>query len=93
MPDLELTRRQYAEQIRDALWRQCHVRLSAELCSAFAQIPREDFLGAAPWLIRGLVTTSVWQQIANRFSHRPPARDWTTDDPTRLYHPDIVVAI
>jgi SAM-dependent methyltransferase len=22
-----------------------------------------------------------------------PARDWTTDDPTRLYHPDLVVAI
>lgn len=92
-PDLESTRRQYAEQIRDVLWRRCHVRLSDELCSAFARVRREDFLGAAPWLIRGTATKNICQQIASRFSRRPHTRDWTTDDPTRLYHPDIVVAI
>ena len=92
MPDLESTRRQYAERIRDALWRECRVPLSDELRSAFARVPREDFLGAAPWLIRG-TTRNVWQQIAGRLTRRLQARDWTTDDPTRLYHPDIVVAI
>jgi hypothetical protein len=61
MPDLELTRRQYADQIRDALWRRCHVRLSDELCSAFAQVPRERAprwrdLAAAGRMTRGAAT-------------------------------------
>ena len=93
MGDLEATRRQYAEQIRGVLWRRDRLRLSAELRSAFARVPREDFLDAAPWLIRGTATTSFWRQLANRLRRRPPARDWTTDDPMRLYHPDRVVAI
>jgi protein-L-isoaspartate(D-aspartate) O-methyltransferase len=91
--DLESTRRQFADQIRDVLWRRHRLRLSDELRSAFARVPREDFLGAAPWLIRGTATTNVWQQTAARLRRRPRARDWTTSDPTRLYHPDFVVAI
>lgn len=91
--DLESTRRQFADQIRDVLWRRHRLRMSDELHSAFAQVPREDFLGAAPWLIRGIATTNVWQQIADRLRCRPPARDWTTSDPACLYHPDFVVAI
>lgn len=56
MTDLESIRREYADQIREVLWRQCHVRLSDALRSAFARIRREDFLGAGPWLIRGAAT-------------------------------------
>jgi protein-L-isoaspartate(D-aspartate) O-methyltransferase len=93
MGDLESTRRQYADQIRDVLWRRHRLRLSDELRSAFARVRREDFLEAAPWIIRGTATTNFWRQMANRLRRRPPARDWTTDDPTRLYHPDLVVAI
>lgn len=78
--DLESTRRQFANQIRDVLWRRHRLRLSDELRSAFARVPREDFLGAAPWLIRGTATTNVWQQIADRLRRRPSARDWTTRD-------------
>lgn len=93
MPDLDSIRRHYAKQIRDVVWRRYRLRLSDELCSALARIRREDFLGAAPWLIRGTATQSVWQQVASRFSRRPRRYDYTTDDATRLYHPDTVVAI
>jgi protein-L-isoaspartate(D-aspartate) O-methyltransferase len=93
MPDLESTRREYAVQIGELLWRRYRVRVSHQLRSAFARVPREDFLGAAPWLLRGIAARNVGQRIASLFTRRPRARDWTTDDPTRLYHPDAVVAI
>ena len=93
MGDLESTRRRYADRIRDVLWRRHRLRLSDELVAAFARVPREDFLEPSPWLIRGTAPTSRWQQMANRLRRRPPARDWTTSDPARLYHPDFVVAI
>jgi protein-L-isoaspartate(D-aspartate) O-methyltransferase len=90
---VESTRRLFADRIRDVLWRRHRLRLSDEPRSAFGRVPREDFIGAAPWLIRGTTTTSVWQRMAGRVRRRPAARDWTTSDPTRLYHPDFVVAI
>jgi protein-L-isoaspartate(D-aspartate) O-methyltransferase len=93
MADLDSIRRHYAKQIRAVVWRRYRLRLSDELCSAFARIRREDFLDAAPWLIRGTATQSVWQQVVSRFSRHPRRYDDTTDDATRLYHPDTVVAI
>ena len=93
MPDLDWIRRRYAKQIRDMVWRRYRLRVSDELCSAFARIRREDFLGAAPWLIRGTATQSVWQQVVSRFSRHPRGCDYTTDDAARLYHPDTAVAI
>ena len=93
MPELDSIRRHYAKQIRDVVWRRYRLRVSDELCSAFARIRREDFLGAAPWLIRGTATQSVWQQVVSRFSRRLRRYDYTTDDATRLYHSDTVVAI
>src|SRR4029453_2808953 len=93
MPDLDSIRRHYAKQIRDVVWRRYRLRVSDELCSAFAGIRRGDFLGAAPRLIRGWATQSVWQHVVSRFSRHPRRYDYTTDDVTRLYHPDTVVAI
>ena len=93
MPDFDSIRRRYAKQIRHVVWRRYRLRVSDELCSAFARIPREDFLGAAPWLIRGTAPQSVWRQVVSRFSRHPRRYDYSTDDATRLYHPDIVVAI
>ncbi len=93
MRDLDSIRRHYARQIRDVVWRRYRLRVSDELCSAFARVRREDFLGAAPWLIRGTAPQSVWQQVASRFSRHPRRYDYTTHDAKRLYHPDIVVAI
>ena len=93
MPDLESTRRRYSDQVRNVLWRRYRCRLSDELHAAFARVPREAFLGDAPWLIRGTQPTNVWQRVSNHFSRRSLARDWITDDPTRLYDPDVAVAI
>jgi protein-L-isoaspartate(D-aspartate) O-methyltransferase len=92
MRDLESTRREYAEQIGDVLWRRYRVRLSDELRSAFAQVRREAF-SEPPWLLRGRPTQNVCGWLASRFWRRRTARDWTTDDPMRLYDPDTVVAI
>jgi hypothetical protein len=73
MSDLDSIRRDYAKQIRDAVWRRYRLRVSDELCSAFGRIRREDFLDAAPWLLRGTATQSVWQQVVHRFSRHPAA--------------------
>ena len=73
MPDFDSIRRRYAKQIHHVVWRRYRLRLSDELCAAFARIRREDFLGAAPWLIRG-TAQSVWRQVVSRFS-RHPRRD------------------
>jgi protein-L-isoaspartate(D-aspartate) O-methyltransferase len=90
---LESTRRRYAEVIRDLLWQRHRLRLSDKLVSAFARIPREDFLGPPPWLIHGIPPVSVWQRVASRIALlQHHAHDWTTRDPTQLYR-DVVVAI
>jgi len=91
MEKLESTRHRYAESIRDLLWQHHRLRLSDRLVSAFAQIPREKFLGPPPWLIRGMSASTVWQRLVLRFlGHH--ARDWTTRDPSQLYR-DVAVAI
>jgi protein-L-isoaspartate(D-aspartate) O-methyltransferase len=87
---LDSTRRRYAESIRELLWRRHRLRLSDKLVSAFAQIPREKFLGPPPWLIRGSSGSATWQRIVLHIKHH--ARDWTTRDPTQLYR-DVAVAI
>ena len=93
MENLESTRRQYAETIRDLLWQRHHLRLSDTLVSAFAGIPREDFLGPPPWLIRGMPAATMWQRLASRIApHRHHSHDWTTRDPNHLYR-DVAVAI
>ena len=91
MAKLELTRRRYAEGIRDLIWQRHRLRLSDRLVSAFAQIPREKFLGPPPWLIRGMPASTVWERVVLRFVKRH-ARDWTTRDPSQLYR-DVAVAI
>ena len=91
--ELALTRRRYAESIRDLLWRRHRIRLSDELLSALARVPREGFLGPPPWLIRGIPAATVWQRVVSRFAlHQHHARDWTTRDPHQLYR-DVAVAI
>ena len=93
MEKLESTRRRYAEVIRDLLWQRHRLRLSDTLVSAFARIPREDFLGPPPWLIHGIPASTVWQRVLSRIPlHQHHAHDWTTRDPTQLYR-DVVVAI
>ena len=91
MATLESTRRRYAESIRGLLWRRHRLCLSDRLVEAFAEIPREKFLGPPPWLIRGAPASTVWQRVAVRFAGRQ-ARDRTTHDPSQLYR-DVVVAI
>jgi protein-L-isoaspartate(D-aspartate) O-methyltransferase len=91
MVTLESTRRRYAESIRDLLWRRHRLRLSDRLVEAFAQIPRERFLGSPPWLIRGVPASTVWQRVAVRLAGRQ-ARDRATRDPGQLYR-DVAVAI
>ncbi|HKF23044.1 MAG TPA: methyltransferase domain-containing protein [Candidatus Angelobacter sp.] len=91
MEKLESTRRRYAESIRDRLWQRHRLRLSDTLVSAFAQIPREEFLGPPPWLIRGASASTVWKRVVLRVVSRY-ARDWTTRDPSQLYR-DVAVAI
>ena len=91
MTKLELTRRRYAESIRELLWQRHRLRLSGRLVSAFGQIPREKFLGPPPWLIRGLPATTVCQRVMLRLT-RQHVGDWTTRDPSQLYR-DVAVAI
>lgn len=93
MDELEGVRRKYAQRIRDVLWR-CHrVRLSDDLVSAFARIPREAFLGPAPWLVRGAPPATAWQRLTSRLApRRYSSRDWSTRDPHQLYR-DVAVAI
>lgn len=93
MPDLDSIRRRYARQIRNLVWRRYRLHVSDELCSAFARIRREDFLDAAPWLIRGTAAQGGWQKLVSRFSCHRRGHDYTTDDATRLYDPDVAVAI
>jgi protein-L-isoaspartate(D-aspartate) O-methyltransferase len=93
MEKLALTRRRYAESIRKLLWQRHRLRLSDQLLSAFARVPREDFLGPPPWLIRGMPAANVWQRVASRIALHPRhARDWTTRDANQLYR-DVAVAI
>ena len=96
LPHVEVlvsTRRQYAESIRDLLWRRHRLRLSDQLLFAFARVPRENFLGPPPWLIRGVPATTAWQRLMSRIAlHQHQSRDWTTRDPNQLYR-DVVVAI
>jgi protein-L-isoaspartate(D-aspartate) O-methyltransferase len=93
MEKLASTRRRYAEVIRDLLWQRHRLGLSDTLVSAFARIPREDFLGPPPWLIHGIPAGTVWQRVLSRIArHQHHAHDWTTSDPTQLYR-DVVVAI
>lgn len=91
MPKLELTRRRYAESIRDLLWQRHRLHLSDRLVSAFAQTPREEFLMPPPWLIREVPPATVWQRVLLRLA-RHHGRDWTTRDPSQLYR-DVAVAI
>jgi protein-L-isoaspartate(D-aspartate) O-methyltransferase len=91
MAKLDSTRRRYAESIRDQLWRRHRLRLSDRLVEAFAQIPREEFLGPPPWVIRGMPASTMWQRVAVRLAGRQ-ARDRTTRDPGQLYR-DVAVAI
>ena len=67
--------------------------MSDELCAALARIPREDFLNAAPWLIRGTAVQGGWQKLVSRFARHPRGHDYTTNDVTQLYDPDVAVAI
>src|SRR6516162_2985023 len=90
MAKLDSTRRRYAESIRDQLWRRHRLRLSDRLVEAFAQIPREEFLGPPPWVIRGMPASTMWQRVAVRLAGRQ-ARDRTTRDPGQLYR-DVAVA-
>jgi protein-L-isoaspartate(D-aspartate) O-methyltransferase len=91
MTKLESTRRRYAGSICDLLWRRHRLRLSDRLVSAFAEIPREKFLGPPPWLIRGVPTTTLWQRVALFLAGRH-THDWTTGDANQLYR-DVAVAI
>src|SRR5215471_12801493 len=76
MEKLESTRRRYAEVIRDLLWQRHRLRLSDKLVSAFARVPREDFLGPPPWLIRGMPAVTVWQRVVSCIAlHQHYARD------------------
>src|SRR5262245_42943072 len=93
METLESTRRQYAETIRKLVWQRNGLRLSDTLVSAFARIPREEFLGPPPWLIRGTPAATPWHRLISRITgRRHHAPDWTTRDPDQLYR-DVVVAI
>jgi protein-L-isoaspartate(D-aspartate) O-methyltransferase len=91
MQKLESTRRRYAEKIRNLLWHRHRLRMSDSLVAAFAQVPRERFLGPPPWLIRGIAASTVWQGVFLRFAGQR-ARDWTTHDLSQLYR-DVAVAI
>lgn len=72
------TRRAYAEEIRAVAHLSDNTDADA-LIDAFAQVPREDFLGPGPWQI---VTPS----------DRSPYRTTRDRDPVHLYH-DVLVAI
>jgi protein-L-isoaspartate(D-aspartate) O-methyltransferase len=77
LPDaltIEQCRRFYAEEIRAVADLD-----SPHLISAFARVPREKFLGPAPWKIAG-------ESYLNQSGYR------TSDDPCDLYH-NVVVAI
>ena len=91
--DLELTRRRFADQIRRVVWKRHRVRLPDGVCSGFAVVPREAFLGDPPWVIRGNAKTSLWGRVVKRFLSRPQAGDSTTDNPRQLYGADVIVAI
>src|SRR5262245_19028333 len=93
METLESTRRRYAETIRELVWRGNRIRLSDTLVSAFARIPREEFLGQPPWVIRGTPAATPWQRLMSRITgRRHHSPDWTTRDPDQLYR-DVAVAI
>src|SRR5262245_52842890 len=93
METLESTRGRYAETIRKLVWQRNRIRLSDTLVSAFARIPREEFLGPPPWLIRGTPAATPWQRLMSRITgRRHHASDWTTRDQDQLYR-DVVVAI
>src|SRR6185436_16940345 len=91
--DLQSKRRRFADQIRRTLWKQHRLQLSDALCSGFATVPREAFLADPPWVVRGTPKSPIWRQIAKRCAPRLQPRDWTTNDPKRLYDPDVAVAI
>jgi protein-L-isoaspartate(D-aspartate) O-methyltransferase len=72
---IEQARRWYAEEIRAV----GHLESDA-VVEAYAQVPREAFLGAGPW------------QIARSFELAAPYRTTVDADPRHLYH-DVLVAI
>jgi protein-L-isoaspartate(D-aspartate) O-methyltransferase len=71
---VEAARLSYAEELRFT----SHIR-SAAVCSAFASVPRERFVGAGPWRIRSSMGASEY---------------WTTGDadPCAVYH-DVLIAL
>jgi protein-L-isoaspartate(D-aspartate) O-methyltransferase len=74
MADLDDARRGYAELIR----RTAGLK-SERLVNAFAQVPREDYLGPGPWKILRLPNLWSYEQTPD-------------DDPTRIYA-DVLVAL
>jgi protein-L-isoaspartate(D-aspartate) O-methyltransferase len=74
--ELERIRRYYAEEIAAY----CSLRSDA-LVEALASVPREQFLGPGPWLIRGIDADLG-----------APARLTRNDDPRHVYH-NVAIAI
>jgi protein-L-isoaspartate(D-aspartate) O-methyltransferase len=75
--DLPYIRRYFAEEIRAV----CDIRTES-LVEALASVPREQFLGAGPWMIRG-------SDYDLRGAQAVPTRD---ADPRNIYH-NVSVAI
>jgi protein-L-isoaspartate(D-aspartate) O-methyltransferase len=78
---LDDCRRFYADEIRIAAGLN-----SAELVAAYARVPREQFMGPAPWQIASPDMASMV------FMGLPGAAYSTTDNPRDLYH-NILVAL
>jgi protein-L-isoaspartate(D-aspartate) O-methyltransferase len=74
MDDLSVARRRYADSIRQAAGLR-----SERLDRAFAQVPRENFLGPGPWKI--LRPPDLWKY-----------QDTPNDDPAHIYD-DVLVAL
>ena len=94
MGNLGSTRRRYADRIGDVLWRRHRLRLSDELVAAFARVPREDSLEPVPVAhsrhTRRRAAGNRWRIACGAVPLRGTG---PRDDPARLYHPDLVVAI
>lgn len=92
MGDLDHIRRRYAEEIRDVLKRRFRIDVPSDLIDAFAKVPREQFLGPGPWLIRG-TRNNIRQRFTCWLHRSDPTNDWTTADPKHLYSHGAIVAI
>lgn len=84
--NIDELRQYYAEEIRAVSYIQTEA-----LIEAFAQVPRERFLGPGPWLIPN---PDSWQAIAPGANLKGGGSYHTTpdDDPRHLYH-NVLVAI